>query len=877
MKKTVYTLFFLVFISSLFAQQISVKSFRKLQNDMDARLSETALKDFNGEQSAIIKVVTTQTGFTFDCGSVGIVKTINKPSEIWVYVPHGAKRISIFHEKLGQVRDWMFTEPIEKATVYELVLTTGKLITTVEETIDSQWLVINPEPADASVYLNDLFVKSGTYQTKLKPGSYSYRVEAPLYHTEAGKVEITDSKKEISSKLKPAFGYVTVNTEPEKDAKVIIDGKTLTTNTPCKSEALASGIHTVQVIKEMYQPSTQKVTITDEQTTPVNFKLQPNFAELNITTSAEATLYVNNEQKAKGNWNGRLNPGVYTLEARLDKHRPAKQDIELAAGDVKTANLQPTPIYGSLDIISTPVGANITINGKDYGTTPITIGKLLIGNYAFRLTKDGFKTTIKDIKINDNQPLNLNEVLETGSDETSESLYNNAKLKFDQKDYNAAIVYCIKSVELNSKYAKSFNLMADAKYSLKDYKGALNDYSQAIRLNPKFANAYLGKAKTKCELNDTTGLMALFNKAIKLNPHYYEAYYRRAAEKWSRKRYKDAIIDLNTALENNPTYIDALMERVLINKDLKHYYKALVDLNKVIEINPNYLDAYYCISNIFRDNIKDINKSIEILNKGLVANPNNVDLLIGRGVSYEDDNKKDYLSAIADYSKVIEIDPNNYNAYTKRAYTRIELKQYQDAINDFLKSNELNPSDTTSHSKYLLKIAELEIELENYDAAITYYKKAGIEQCHNETAYSFEIGKCQFLKKEYTDAIITLNISIAKDYICENYFYRGCSKQELKDYYGAIKDFDYVIKKEPNNSDAYFNRALSKWNIDDLQGALIDYNKVIKIEPDNSIAYYNRGLLKLYMKNKEDACKDFSKAGELGYLKAYDEIKESCK
>ncbi len=398
MKKYLSLLLLLSLFCSVSAQQISVKSFRKLETDLDARVNEP-LKDQNGDWCAIIKVVTTQSGFYFDGGQLGIKKTELKHGEIWLYVPWGLKRLTISHDKLGVLRDYQLNIPIERATVYEMVLTTGKVITTVEETIDSQWLVINPEPADASVYLNDLFVKTGTYQTKLKPGTYTYRVEAPLYHTEAGKVEINDTKKEIAAKLKPAFGYVTVNTEPEKEAKVIIDGKTLTTNTPCKSEALASGVHTVQVIKEMYQPSTQKVTVTDNQTTPLNFKLQPNFAELNITTSAEATLYVNNEQKAKGNWNGRLNPGVYSLEARLDKYRPAKQDIELSAADVRTVNLLPSPIYGSLDIISTPVGANITINGKDYGTTPNTIKNLLIGDYNIQLRKKGYNIENKNTKV----------------------------------------------------------------------------------------------------------------------------------------------------------------------------------------------------------------------------------------------------------------------------------------------------------------------------------------------------------------------------------------------------------------------------------------------------------------------------------------------
>lgn len=119
----VLTIFLSLTVSSIYPQDISVKSFRKLQNDMDARVTAPVL-DQNGDVCAIIKVVTTQSGFSFDCGLVGIVKKVQKPSEIWVYVPFGTKRISISHPQIGILRDYYFQEPLEKATVYELVLVT---------------------------------------------------------------------------------------------------------------------------------------------------------------------------------------------------------------------------------------------------------------------------------------------------------------------------------------------------------------------------------------------------------------------------------------------------------------------------------------------------------------------------------------------------------------------------------------------------------------------------------------------------------------------------------------------------------------------------------------------------------------------------------
>jgi hypothetical protein len=411
MKKILTILLFTLFSSILFAQsQITVKSFRKLENDMTARY-EAPKKDQNGDVCAVIKVVTTQTGFNWDSDGLGIIAAVPKVSEYWIYVPWGAKRLTIKHPQLGMLRDYLYPMTIEKATVYELTLSTGKVVTTVEDEVIGQWLVINPEPTEAMVYLNDKLVKTGSYQAKLKPGKYSYRVEAPMYHSEVGFVEIANARKELSVKLKPAFGSISVNTDPEKDAKVLIDGKLQPNVTPCQSEPLTAGDHIVQVLKDLYEPVNQKVTVVEGQTVPINLTMVPNFAELDVTLPENATLFINNEQKATGNWKGRLSAGVYSLEARLDKYKPAKQDIELTVGDNKSVALTPSPIEGSLDVIATPSGATISINGKEYGTTPYTFDKLLIGEYSVQLTKTGYATVNKTVTIEEGKNTELKETL----------------------------------------------------------------------------------------------------------------------------------------------------------------------------------------------------------------------------------------------------------------------------------------------------------------------------------------------------------------------------------------------------------------------------------------------------------------------------------
>ena len=70
-------LFLLCTISfpTLSAQDISVKSFRLLETDLTANTEGTMKRDQNNEVSALIKVVTTETGFAFDGGMLGIVGT----------------------------------------------------------------------------------------------------------------------------------------------------------------------------------------------------------------------------------------------------------------------------------------------------------------------------------------------------------------------------------------------------------------------------------------------------------------------------------------------------------------------------------------------------------------------------------------------------------------------------------------------------------------------------------------------------------------------------------------------------------------------------------------------------------------------------------
>ena len=78
MKRIIVFAIGIIFVLNLSGQTIAISSFGLLESDLTANTAGTMETDQNGETAALIKVVTTQTGFTFDGGALGIVKTVQK-------------------------------------------------------------------------------------------------------------------------------------------------------------------------------------------------------------------------------------------------------------------------------------------------------------------------------------------------------------------------------------------------------------------------------------------------------------------------------------------------------------------------------------------------------------------------------------------------------------------------------------------------------------------------------------------------------------------------------------------------------------------------------------------------------------------------------
>ncbi len=206
-------------------QSVTVSSFRLLESDLTAIMSGSSEVDQNGETAALVKVVTSQTGFTFDGGVLGIVKVKQTPGEILLYLPFGSKKITIKHPQLGVLRDYYFSVPLESGRTYEMVLNTGIVQTFVQQARTSQYVVFQVTPPNAIVELDGvvLSTEDGTAAKMMKFGSYDYRVMAPNYTPVTGRITVNDpqNKHIVSVELKPNLTKVIVRVD--NDAEIWIN------------------------------------------------------------------------------------------------------------------------------------------------------------------------------------------------------------------------------------------------------------------------------------------------------------------------------------------------------------------------------------------------------------------------------------------------------------------------------------------------------------------------------------------------------------------------------------------------------------------------------------------------------------------------------
>lgn len=240
--------------------------------------------------------------------------------------------------------------------------------------------------------------------------------------------------------------------------------------------------------------------------------------------------------------------------------------------------------------------------------------------------------------------------------------------------YKEALSDCEQALRLESTYIPPYLTMGDIYAKLHQYSKAIDNYSMYISGYPDLPQTYLSRAKAYEALGKTAlakrdqSLARQAEKKVDLQVDRLLNQYGIAKEKQAA---------LKAKYKNDP-----------FNKQLTMQQIHIEGRSCYLKKNPFSRRDYLYRSRLYRDTaqaekaIADLTKVIEIpANKGGHVDWNLDQTLFDRANLYF--SIHDYAHAIADYSKIIELDDDSEDAYQKRGDCQFALGQYTKALDDY--------------------------------------------------------------------------------------------------------------------------------------------------------------------------------------------------
>ena len=187
MRKSLLLLLFVLQTIVVWAQKLTVESFKLAENDISAQTQSR--KDLNDRNCALVKVQFV--GAISEVEGNVVKPLVNHGNETWVYMPQGSRQLKLFTQSYLPV---MVTfadygvEKLESNRTYVLVMT--KPMNSVGQ--QKQTLTIRYTPTSATVLVDNKMVRgnNGVAKTTLPVGQHSFVVACDGYESEEGMVKL---------------------------------------------------------------------------------------------------------------------------------------------------------------------------------------------------------------------------------------------------------------------------------------------------------------------------------------------------------------------------------------------------------------------------------------------------------------------------------------------------------------------------------------------------------------------------------------------------------------------------------------------------------------------------------------------------------------
>ncbi len=165
----------------------------------------------------------------------------------------------------------------------------------------------------------------------------------------------------------------------------------------------------------------------------------------------------------------------------------------------------------------------------------------------------------------------------------------------------------------------------------------------------------------------------------------------RATQFYKQKNYSAAVRDFTVAIRLAPNHSILYYNRGNSYFRLKSYKAAIDDYSEAVRRSPQFVMAWANLGNAFSAS-EQLDDALNSLNAAEEIDANNPYVLFNRGFVYG--KRKEYRSAIRDFTRLLRSDPEDVNALALRASAYLAIGETEKAEEDLEKARILDPSNS---------------------------------------------------------------------------------------------------------------------------------------------------------------------------------------
>lgn len=267
------------------------------------------------------------------------------------------------------------------------------------------------QPEGATVFYNGRELGKTPHILTARPGAYTIKLVKKGYKTRFARFSVKKTGNVPDTfKLEPASSSIMISSNPAQ-ASVIRDNKRIG-ETPMVISDLAFGKYSIRLEKSGYASKDLSFNIDSERPKKISTDLDSNIGSISITTNPKgARIYMNGKNIGITPFNGEFADGTHTFTLRYNNYADITAAVTIQKGKKISIHRNLNLLPGSFNITSEPSKAQVYVNNKYMGTTPLVLKDIPSNvNHKITVRRKGFASQTANHRTSPGkqEPINFN-------------------------------------------------------------------------------------------------------------------------------------------------------------------------------------------------------------------------------------------------------------------------------------------------------------------------------------------------------------------------------------------------------------------------------------------------------------------------------------